>query len=437
MKRLITLYLFALVSLSIYSQGVATVVVKSLKKENDSLVINYQVEISKKMVETGQRLQIKPIIQTGDSIFALPQITVMGKNKHKVFSRFDKENIGQFISANNKRDTLIIYNIKTAYASWMDSASLVLLQEVQNYRGKNLLTVYEYKNSILAVSPPNSEIDFIPSIIPPQIKERYQNIKSVLNFEHGHSVISSTYMNNYHKLDSLHKEMSMLQKNPQIVLETIYIVGYASPDGNYYNNVRIAQERALALKTHLSNLFDLNDNVFKVSIVPEDWDGLIQLVEKKEAPEKDNILNIISSAGIRSGRNHKPLQFFDRNIYHKLFSDMLPSLRRVECLIDYKLNDNLTDTGYCFTEDSIANNNAAAVMISRLKIDEAKIFLQKAGNTSAALNNWGVISMLEEDIDQAEAYFIKAKLLGNKEAIANLKQLQIKQGKSIEFPLAE
>ena len=76
-------------------------------------------------------------------------------------------------------------------------------------------------------------------------------------------------------------------------------------------------------------------------------------------------------------------------------------------------------------------------MISRSKINEAKIFLQKAGNTSAALNNWGVISMLEEDIDQAEAYFIKAKLLGNKEAIANLKQLQIKKGKSIEFPLAE
>lgn len=436
-KSFIILYLFALVSLSTYSQGVARLGVKKLKKENDSLVINYRLEISKKMIETGQKLQIKPMIQAGDSIFVLPQITVMGKNKQKVFSRFDKKNIRQFIPANNERDTIINYNIKTAYTPWMDSASLVLMQEVQNYRGKNILTVYEYKSSILAVSPRNNKIDFIPSFILPQVAERHQNIKSVLNFEHGHSVISPIYMNNHHELDYLHEEISKLKKNPQIVLETIYIVGYASPDGNYFNNAYIAQKRALALKAHLISLFDLDDSVFKVSIVPEDWDGLIEIVKKKEISGKDDILNIITSENIGYERNRKLLKFSNGDIYHKHLSDILPSLRRVECLIHYALRNNLADEKYSFSEDSIANNNAAAVMIRRSKIDEAKIFLDKAGNTSAALNNRGIISILEGDINQAEDYFIKAGLLDNKEAVYNLKQLQIKQRKRIESLINE
>ncbi|WP_308601564.1 DUF3868 domain-containing protein [uncultured Dysgonomonas sp.] len=456
-KRLVVLHLFILTSLAIYCQGIVELEVGDIERENDSLVINYLVKIGKGAVETSQKLEIKPILQAGDSVFILPKINIIGKNKKKVFSRFEKANMKNYVPIDIKRDTLINYLVKMPYQAWMDSTSLVLLQGIEGYRGKKILTIYKQKYSVATAKQENCEVIYIPSFISPDKPEEQKDGPYLLRFKQGNVTILSEYENNLQKLNSLEEKVRMIQENPSIELQAIHIIGYTSPDGNFYNNARIARQRAEALKDHLTSLFNLDADIFSISSVTQDWDGLVRILKKEEVPHKGKLLELIRTIEIEQDRNRKLLELSRNKMYHKSLSDVFFSLRRVECRIEYTLNSSQTDTPTIpshwelyhmahnykigsqqfnllvgevipdyFSEDSIANNNAAAVMISRSKVDEAKIFLEKAGNTSAALNNRGIISMLEGDIDQAEAYFTKASHLGNKDAIENLKQLLIK-----------
>lgn len=425
-KRFVVVHLFILTSLAIYCQGIVELEVGDIERENDSLVINYLVKIGKGAVETSQKLEIKPILQAGDSVFILPEINIIGKNKKKVFSRFEKRNMKNYVPIDIKRDTLINYLVKIPYQAWMDSTSLVLLQGIEGYRGKKILTIYKQKYSVATAKQENCEVIYIPSFISPDKPEEQKDAQYLLRFKQGNVTILSEYENNLQKLNSLEEKVLMIQENPSIELQAIHIIGYTSPDGNFYNNARIAIQRAEALKDHLTSLFNLHADIFSISSVSQDWDGLIRMLKKEEVPHKGKLLELISTIAIDQDCDRKLLELSRNKMYHKSLSDVFSSLRRVECLIDYKLNNNPADQNYCFSEDSIANNNAAAVMISRSKVDEAKIFLEKAGNTSAALNNRGIISMLEGDTDQAEAYFTKASHLGNKDAVENLKQLLTK-----------
>lgn len=457
-KRLVALHLFILTSLPIYCQGIVQLEVGDIERENDSLVINYSVKIGKGAVETGQRLEIKPILQAGDSAFILPEINIIGKNKQKVFSRFDKGNMKNSVPIDIKRDTLINYHVKIPYKTWVDSASLILLQGIEGYRGKKILTIYKQKHSVTTVKPENCEVKYIPSFISPDKPEEQKDCQYLLRFKQGDVAILSDYENNQQKLNSIDETIRMIQENPSIELQAIHIIGYTSPDGNFYNNARIARQRARALKDHLTSRFNLDENIFNISSVAQDWDGLSRILKKEDIPHKDKLLELIRTINIEQDYNRKLLELSRNKMYHKSLSDVFSSLRRVEYRIEYTLNSNQTDRPTIpshwelyqmacnyeigssqfnllvgevipdyFPEDSVANNNAAAVMIGLSKIDEAKGFLDKAGNTSATLNNRGIISILEGNTNQAKAYFAEASHQGNKDAIENMKQLLTKQ----------
>ena len=80
-----------------------------------------------------------------------------------------------------------------------------------------------------------------------------------------------------------------------------------------------------------------------------------------------------------------------------------------------------------FSDDAVANNNAAAVLIQGGELATAKRLLQKAGQSAAALNNLGVMYLLEGDLEQAEACFVKARDAGCSESAGNLEEVNAKR----------
>ena len=80
-----------------------------------------------------------------------------------------------------------------------------------------------------------------------------------------------------------------------------------------------------------------------------------------------------------------------------------------------------------FSDDAVANNNAAAVLIQGGELATAKRFLQRAGQSAAALNNLGVMHLLEGDLEEAERCFAKARDAGCNESIANLEEVKAKR----------
>jgi hypothetical protein len=80
-----------------------------------------------------------------------------------------------------------------------------------------------------------------------------------------------------------------------------------------------------------------------------------------------------------------------------------------------------------FPDDEIANLNAAALLIERGDLTAAKRHLEKAGNGEAALNNRGVVALLEGNLDEAGNYFSRAQQAGSPEAAHNRLELDRKR----------
>ena len=82
----------------------------------------------------------------------------------------------------------------------------------------------------------------------------------------------------YHSNDSALEQV--LNRIDSIVLdqrkpvERITVVGTASPEGPYPNNVRLATGRAHALISILQARYSFPDSIYTISTIPEDWDGM-------------------------------------------------------------------------------------------------------------------------------------------------------------------
>ena len=66
--------------------------------------------------------------------------------------------------------------------------------------------------------------------------------------------------------------------------------GYASPEGSYSNNTRLAKGRTAALKEYVRKLYDFPAGLIATDYEPEDWEGLEKYVAGAYMDNKEDIL---------------------------------------------------------------------------------------------------------------------------------------------------
>ena len=438
-----------------------------LKEDNDTLLFRYNALVTPHAVRTGQSLRITPMLESGDFVMALPGVTVLGNNRRRVMKRM-KRLPHEFIRTGIARDTLLETAFQVPYELWMDSASLVVEERLTGYRARTTTTRYRLKNSVdLSVQALYKVSPSVALIIPEkEVKVRHRQGKAYLDFPVGRSVILPTYRRNPEELSKIDDAIRDVVGNSDVTIQGIYIEGYASPEGTYESNDRLSKARAEALKGYIMQKFNLNSSLFKVNNVAEDWDGLVELVNASEMPQKEQILRIIESISIFDGRESALMRLNGGTPYRLMLKEMFPDLRRVEYQVDYTVKDydlsqtlvvlqkNPVDLSQLelynlafssekwsndfnrilieiipryFSDDAVANNNASAVLIQGGELATAKRLLQKAGQSAAALNNLGVMYLLEGDLEQAEACFVKARDAGCSESAGNLEEVNAKR----------
>ncbi|MBB4044705.1 outer membrane protein OmpA-like peptidoglycan-associated protein [Bacteroides reticulotermitis] len=463
----ISFTLFALLLLlgttSCFSQEAVRVKFLQLQEENDSLHVGYQLQLSSQSVESGQGLRIAPMIQAGDSVLLLPNITVLGKNKNKVLKRYQHnrklEQQASSLPANN-------YEVRIPYQLWMDSARLCIRQEVSDYRGHKVITHYQLNDRVeLEPRVPYQVVPHVGFIVPQkEEKRRSRQGKAFLDFPAGRSGILPAYRRNPQELRKIDDAVRDVISNEDAVLLGLYVEGFASPEGSYALNERLSRERATALKEYIKEKFTLREELFKVSSVAEDWEGLEVLVKASDLTHRDKVLEIITS---EQTPDAKEMALKRLGVtYRTLLKDLFPELRRVEYQIDYSVRDydveeakklldkNPADLSQYelynlalshekgskeynsilleiiprhFPDDATAHTNSAAVLITNGEMNAAKRQLEKAGSSAEALNNRGIIFMLEGDLDKADEYFDRAQQAGSKAAARNKQEVQTKR----------
>ena len=441
------------------------------------LLVGMDVTVPADMkLTTNSMLTLTPILMEKDSTGAnkaLPAIYIYGRTRQLVAERTGKIPADAFevIRRDNGEAQTIRYTARVPYEKWMNGSDLKMMGTINGcancLKEEDLAQVYPV---LLKRYVPQPAITFVKPAA--EIKNRDEKGNAYLDFPVNQTVIYPDYRRNPFELAEINRTINVVKENPDTKITGIDLHGYASPEGSYANNTRLAKARSEALKTYIMKEYGLSADMFKVESTPEDWAGLRAWVEKLDVPQKDKVLELIDSDIANLDTKEYRIKALDGKLYRELLRDCYPGLRHTDYVIHYtvrpysveeakallktrpqllsleemylvaqtyeegseEFNEVFDIAVRMYPEDPIANINAAAMELKRGNADLAVRYLERADKSSAAAqNNQGVYYLMTGDLNQAEACFNKAKELGSAQADANLEEVSKKRSDNKAF----
>ena len=173
----------------------------------------------------------------------------------------------------------------------------------------------------------------------------YKEGTSRIEFIIGKYDILPDYKNNAQELARIEKVVDEIRNTPNTKITNIRIIGYGSPDGSYEFNKRLAANRAQAfaneIKRRLAGISYPID--YKISSVPEDWEGLKNLImttepqaEEAQYLPKEKIIAAIDGAATPEEIKKRVMEIDHGDPYRYMLKHLFPQLRRAYYRIDYE-----------------------------------------------------------------------------------------------------
>lgn len=306
-----------------------------------------------------------------------------------------------------------------------------------------------------------------------QEKARELSGQAYLDFVVNKTDIRPDYRNNAAELRKVEETINVVRRDPNITITHIGIHGYASPEGSYQSNARLAEGRAQAFQRYVQQLIDLPARLFSVESTPEDWQGLIAFLgnprEDLGNPMTDlgqprmtyeNLDAILAIAKGDAAPDEKERQLKQKypQQWKQLLADVFPGLRHSDYRVSYTIrpfsideakeiirqkpqqlslnemflvantyqagsqdyNDVFETAVRMYPDDETANLNAAVIALGKDDLTAASRYLAKAGNSAQARNARGVLAAKQGRYEEAEAAFRQAAI---PEASHNLDEL--------------
>ncbi len=187
------------------------------------------------------------------------------------------------------------------------------------------------------------------------------------------------------------------------------IEGFASPEGSYANNVRLAEGRAVSLADYVRTLYSFGRDVFSISSVPENWAGLRAYVSGAQMEDSTGILAIIDDTSLAPDPREAKLKKAYPQEYAFLLKNVYPGLRRSDYAVQY-------------------------VVRSYTSIDEIKALMKSAPEKLSASEIFAVANTYapgSEDFNNAIRLAV-AVAPDNAEANLNMAMLLLQSGNSAQ-----
>ncbi len=350
--------IFSLPASAQYS-GTLHIYDSSVRVEGDSVRVSFKIHINREGAAWFSGILLTPALTNGKfvnpdvKVAAFPNIMVQGKNKNKASERairlLGKKDRANFrhpektIRVVKDTEMLIDYNYAIPYETWMDSAQLSLYEEIINFRNERQLLVLSIGDKVelppAEVAPPIEPVQVLATSVVPQ-KHTIEG-EVFIDFPVGSTQILPEYSRNSDELASLREVLTSVLNNSNATIDSLSIKGFASVEGSYANNERLAHDRSLAFRDYILNNFSLSldSSRFSISWEAEDWDGLFKLVEKSDISGKYMILHIIHTVPVFKGRENQLMRLDGGTPYRIMLRDMFPQLRRVQYRIEYTITE--------------------------------------------------------------------------------------------------
>ena len=157
-----------------------------------------------------------------------------------------------------------------------------------------------------------------------------EHCRQAIHFPVNQSLVVYDFPTNEEGFAALHAGLFDVSKGQLRRVDSIVVVGYSSPDGSYARNEALAAERAEKVKRYLHSL--LPDVPVELRIVPEDWNGLADMVLQNGFEHSERVVEVCRMEATPELKERK-LRALPGKAYKRLCKDYLPALRRTEVWI--------------------------------------------------------------------------------------------------------
>ncbi|EJW89709.1 protein containing Outer membrane protein, OmpA/MotB [gut metagenome] len=429
-------------------------------RNGEQVRVWFRLRLDSVSLSANRFIRLLPTLTYQDSVCNLPAITVAGKRQYIMLQR--QRHSDELIKRNNHSSQSYEYSASTPYQQWMDDATLYLTQDYCGCRGQSFeqaaiasrhfpMKKTEYKvQPVFAFLAPAVEI----------VKNREECGQAFLDFPVNETIIYPSYRSNAKELSQIERTIDVIKNDTNTHIRRISIHGFASPEGSYRNNTRLAQGRAEALKQYVKTHYQFADTLFDVTSTPEDWEGLGTFIRQSDLAAKDQLLQLIASSQSEDAKEKKLRSILGQSAYAQLLKEVYPSLRHSDYIVSYtvrafrieeakqllktrpqllslnemyqiastyptgskEFNEVFEMAVHLFPEDPTANLNAALSAMQEKRYERAAQYLGKAGNSPEAQHARGVWYLLNDQLAEAEPLLKAAKEAGIPGASDNLRE---------------
>ena len=424
---------------------------KLIERSGDYLLVDLTLNLSDLEIRSNRSVTYTPVIQRGDSLRRLPTLIVNGRKRQILYERTGRDTAtdGEFaVRRKNGTEQRFDYHARVPYARWMEA--------LKNDR-----------STLFPIQLDQDPRPLMAYVAPPvEVKNRAKEGSAFLDFPVNRTEIRPDYRQNSRELAAIQETIESVRGDKYATITGISIKGYASPEGSYANNERLAKGRSEALLAYVRERYGLDGVDTEASYEAEDWQGLEARVERSSMPAREALLDVIRDASIDDpDRREEKLRGVDGGEpYRYLLKEIYPALRHSDYKVSYTIRPisveeakeliysdpkqlsldemfrvaQTYETGSAefkevfeiavrmYPDDPVSNLNAANSALLNGDSAAARRYLAKAQEGPERRLAEGVASWLEGDTDRAATIFraLTNDVRVGEQARANLEQVE-------------
>lgn len=420
------------------------VVESNVSRVGEDVIVDMKLDLSHIEVGRNRTLVYRPLLMKEDSVAELTPIIVNGRVRHIQYQRLERaEDFPNEIEIRRENGTeqTLDYHARVPFTDWMNKSEVVMVCDLCGCGWESL---QNDRSSLFPVNLIHEPV--VPAVlyITPlaEVKVREKSGSAYLDFPVNQTVIRPDYRRNSTELAAIDATIQSVEDDPNATITKVTIKGYASPEGSYANNQRLAEGRSNALLEYVKKLHDFGDAEFSVSSEPEDWEGLEKRIESSSIADKEEWLAIIRDSE-PADLDRKEWKLKQLPSYREVLNTIYPALRHSDYTVEYHIRNFTTDEARemlykdpsqlsleemyrvaqtyevgsesynevfeiavrLYPDDPISNLNAANTALLNRNATAARRYLTKAAEGPEKRLAEGVASWLEGDTDQARSIF--------------------------------
>lgn len=426
---------------------------------NDSkLYITIDFDLSQLDLRSDEDITLTPVIMTPDSTESIVFESVVIAGRTAWYQHERHNDLGGARLYRAGAQSQLRYTSQAPDADWLDDAVLKVritdgcclkvregLGEVARLKRPRFSPVYNY------ITP-----------VGDSVKTRDLARRAYINFPVNRTEMYPDYMTNPQELAKIIHTIDSVRNDPDITITSIFIKGFASPEGPWDNNVRLARGRTATLKEYVERLYSFPAGFIGTAYEPEDWEGLREYLEHSSLANRDALLAIVNSDLEPDAKDHKLRRDYPVD-YKLILTTVYPWLRHSDYRIEYiirsfttieeilnalrtapqklslsefyraaqsmpvgspEYNEVFEVAVRMYPDDVAANLNAANTAMRRGDYAAASGYLDRCGDDATAVYARGILAALQEDYDVAEEWFARAAKLKVADAVTALAQIR-------------